>query len=133
MTLFDQPSNRVPRPDLFDLAIAAGEHLKPLEFGDDVVVIDDLVSTAQTRHEANEAIQPHKRTLKDQVYAYIAINGPVTDQQIAIGLNMPENTARPRRLELAKDGKIKIAGSQLTRKGRRAVAWMVTTSDDRDF
>lgn len=91
------------------------------------------LSTAQTRHEAHEAIQPHKRTLKDQVYAYIAINGPVTDQQIAIGLNMPENTARPRRLELAKEARIKIAGSQLTRRGRKAVAWTTVPDSDLGF
>ena len=47
----------------------------------------------------------------------------LTDEQISERLNMNPSTERPRRIELAKAGRIKPAGETLTTSGRRAVVW----------
>ena len=50
----------------------------------------------------------------------------LTDEQIAERLNLNPSTERPRRIELAKAGRIKPVGEALTVSGRKAVVWAAT-------
>ena len=51
-----------------------------------------------------------------------------TDQEIAVFLGMPENTARPRRIELTNSGLVVSAGfTRLTKSRRPATVWMIAT------
>lgn len=85
-------------------------------------------STAVTRHEAAEAIKPSKSKLQKMVLDCIKVHPEgVTDQRIAELTGLEGNTARPRRLELERAGKIVASGKQLTRSGRRAVAYVVAS------
>jgi len=85
----------------------------------------EAVSTARTRHEAGEAIKPLRDRLRQQVLEAIRANPGVTDERIAELTGLAGNTARPRRLELERAGRIEAAGASRTRSGRRAVAWRV--------
>jgi predicted ArsR family transcriptional regulator len=88
------------------------------------------LSTAATRAEAEAKIAPKRDKLRTEVYECIKTHGPVTDEQIAQITKMNPSTARPRRLELEKAGRIEAAGITKTRSGRRAVAWRVSTPQD---
>jgi predicted ArsR family transcriptional regulator len=48
---------------------------------------------------------------------------PLTDEGIAVRLGMRENTVRPRRIELLRQGLIVGAGTALTSSGRPANLW----------
>ena len=48
---------------------------------------------------------------------------PLTDEQITAQLGLNPSTERPRRIELAKAGRIKPVGEALTVSGRKAVVW----------
>jgi len=50
---------------------------------------------------------------------------PMTDEQIAERLELAPNTARPRRIELTKDGLVVQVGETKTKSGRRAILWGV--------
>ena len=84
-------------------------------------------STAVTRHEAEVAIAPSAATLREQVYDCIKANPQgITDERIAELTGLAGNTARPRRLELEKAGRIVAAGTSKTRSGRKAVTWVIS-------
>ena len=64
-------------------------------------------------------------TLREAVRRYLVsrIDG-ATDEEIAEGMALPPNTARPRRRELQLDGAIHDSGeTRTTRSGRWAVVW----------
>ena len=61
---------------------------------------------------------------RQRVLDCIWLCGPVTDQEIAQMLGMSENTVRPRRLELERDGLLVKAGTRRTQSGREAVKWV---------
>jgi hypothetical protein len=82
-------------------------------------------STVATRGEAGLAIKPRTLELQRKVHEAIRDWGPITDERIAEVTHLNPNTARPRRLELERAGKIEAAGASRTRSGRRAVAWRV--------
>ena len=81
------------------------------------------VAGSQTSFEASQAIKPDASKLRARVFDYIAANGPVSDEQIAAGLDMNPSTARPRRVELTSAGRIEKAGRTITSAGRSAWAW----------
>ena len=91
----------------------------------------DPPSTRQTRSEAEVAVKPKAAHLREVVYRAVLDHGPVTDEQIAIITGLAGNTARPRRLELERAGRIAAVGASRTRSGRRAVSWAVVP--ERDF
>ena len=87
----------------------------------------NLASTAQTRHEAEVAIQPSVATMREQVYDCIKANPQgITDERIAELTKLGPNTARPRRLELERAGRIVASGTSKTRSGRKAVTWVAS-------
>ncbi len=77
-----------------------------------------------TSTAAAKAIQPHRATTSMKVHAAIASWGPITDEEIAIRLEMNPSTVRPRRVELVKAGKVYQQGNKDTASGRRAAAWV---------
>lgn len=56
----------------------------------------------------------------------------LTDEQIAEKLNLNPSTERPRRIELAKAGRIQPVGEALTVSGRKAVVWAATRGEDNE-
>lgn len=88
---------------------------------------DPLPSTAQTRAEAEIAIQPSAANLREQVLECVRANPQgVTDEKICDLTGMQGNTERPRRRELEKAGRIMASGSAKTRSGRTAVTWVAS-------
>lgn len=86
---------------------------------------EPLPSTAQTRHEAEESIKPSAANLREKVLECIKTHPlGLTDERIAELTGLNPNTARPRRLELEKAGRIVASGVSKTRSGRKAVAWV---------
>jgi len=47
----------------------------------------------------------------------------LTDEEIAVGLELNPSTERPRRIELARRGLVVRVGSRKTRSGRQAATW----------
>jgi hypothetical protein len=87
-----------------------------------------LPSTLQTRGEAELAIKPSAANLREQVLATIKAHpGGITDEQIAKFSGLNPNTARPRRLELEKAGRIVASGTAKTHSGRKAVTWVAAS------
>jgi len=74
-----------------------------------------------TSEAAAEHIKPTAHTLRALVLQFIKSCGThgATDQEIAKALNMTENTARPRRYELAGLGKYPIMKPAINKKGKR--------------
>jgi predicted ArsR family transcriptional regulator len=82
--------------------------------------------TFEMSRQAQVLAEPNAASQRERVFAYISVNGPVTDEKIAEGLLMNPSTARPRRLELVRAGRIRPAlQTQETKSGRNAVAWEV--------
>jgi len=61
-------------------------------------------------------------TLRDMVLTALRLQ-PMTDEQIADSLGLAPNTARPRRIELTKEGKVSQVGETRTKSGRKAILW----------
>jgi hypothetical protein len=78
-----------------------------------------------TSVKAAEQIGPSLNTLRERVYRCILSRGPITDEGISAATGLAANTARPRRIELSKAGRIIPAGTLPTASGRSAVAWVV--------
>ena len=86
-----------------------------------------LPSTLVTRAAAEIAIHPSAASLREQVLECIKAHPEgVTDERIAELTGLAGNTARPRRLELERQGRIEASGTSLTRSGRKAVTWRVS-------
>jgi predicted ArsR family transcriptional regulator len=75
---------------------------------------------------AAEEIKPSRKKMAEEVYEVIRQRGPITDERIADVLGMNPSTARPRRIELVRAGKIRAAGTLRTNAGRRATCWEVS-------
>jgi predicted ArsR family transcriptional regulator len=72
---------------------------------------------------AAEEIQPRRLSHSARVLAAIQA-GPKTDQEIAEATNLPENSVRPRRVELEQAGRIRDSEkTRRTHAGRRAIVW----------
>ena len=78
-----------------------------------------------TSREAAEAIRPQVPNLQVRVLEFIKANGPVTDSAIIDGLDLPANSARPRRIELMHAGVIRQGGTVIQANGRRAATWVI--------
>jgi hypothetical protein len=78
-----------------------------------------------TSREAAESMKPHAATIRSRVLATITAFGiGVSDQQLATLMDLPENTVRPRRVELERAGLIRHEGYTTTASGRRARCWV---------
>lgn len=85
-----------------------------------------FVAGSPTSHAAAAEIRDQRNPLRQRVLVCIAENGPVTDEEIADLCQMNPSTARPRRIELYRDQKIRQDGTRLTKSGRKAAAWVTT-------
>ena len=77
-----------------------------------------------TSRQAAASVADKAPTKRDRVLSVLRL-GPLTDEQIAARLGMRDNSVRPRRIELARDGLIVEAGTALTTSGRAATLWKV--------
>ncbi len=70
--------------------------------------------------------RPDTKALREQVFeAIAAVPGRgLTDEEIQDQLNLPGNTQRPRRGELVTLGRIRKAGSRLTKARHMAAVWV---------
>lgn len=84
-----------------------------------------FVATSDASIEAAEQIKPHGPVLREKVYLTIDTYGPLTDERIAYYTGLNPSTARPRRLELQREGRIVQAGHGTTSSGRKAALWAV--------
>ena len=80
------------------------------------------VHHSETSQAAAVSIHAKTPSLRDQVYALLQ-REILTDEGIAIRLNLNPSTARPRRVELHNMGLIETHGTALTASGRTAQCW----------
>ena len=90
--------------------------------------IEDIAThrVRDTSLEAYAEILPHRRTMREEVFACIKrLNrtGPCCDRDVADEMGIPINRITPRRNELAKEGRIREAKDKLIRDGRRVTGW----------
>jgi hypothetical protein len=83
-----------------------------------------------TSTSAAKSIAEHAPKMRDRVYREIC-KWPGTDQELAHRLEMDENSVRPRRVELVKEGRIRKVNQRRTRAGRLAAVWGGMTDADR--
>lgn len=76
-------------------------------------------SVAAAKGQTKEKRDSDKRT----ILLALEENGPMTDEQIVACTGIPANTARPRRLDLVRDGLVQAVGEGRTASGKRAVTW----------
>lgn len=79
-----------------------------------------------TSHDAAHSVKDHTPTLRERVYKTMWVSGKWgrTDEELAEILGLDLNTARPRRWELEREGKIVDSGMRRkTRSGRSAIVW----------
>jgi hypothetical protein len=85
------------------------------------------VRSSDTSIEAAKAIKTHRPKLIERVYQCIALDGPVTDEEISAITAIQPSTARPRRIELQREGRIhRYELDGRTKAGRRAAMWVTT-------
>jgi predicted ArsR family transcriptional regulator len=77
---------------------------------------------SETSLKAAQSIQA--KSLRELVFDALQVR-PMTDEQIATYLNLNPSTARPRRVELQRAGRIREHSRALTSSGRSAVVWSV--------
>lgn len=78
---------------------------------------------SETSREAAIGVKARTDTLRLQVLNLLRERGPMTDEAIAQALDLPQNTARPRRVELVQMGSVIARGKASTASGRSAVTW----------
>lgn len=78
---------------------------------------------------AAQAIEPTAGTLRAEVLKYLRSRSDgATDEEIQQALAMPQNTERPRRIELCRLHLVADSGmTRPTASGRQAVVWKVAT------
>lgn len=86
---------------------------------------------SETSREAAIAIHGHKETQKERVFEAIRRHGPISDQGLAKLLGLPENSVRPRRVDLLKDGAIERCGEGRTVRDRRCVLYQAVSGQGR--
>lgn len=82
-----------------------------------------------TSKAAAAQIRSEARSYRQQVLDTLRQHGALTDSQIAERAGLNENTARPRRIELARNGQIRSAGQQKNTNGRMATLWVATFTE----
>ena len=73
---------------------------------------------------AAESMRPVTPSLREQVLQAL-LQRPQTDQELSRLMGRPDNTIRPRRIELVKAGLVTEFGKRRTASGRLAVVWGV--------
>jgi len=79
---------------------------------------------SETSISAAQSLAGRTKSLRELVYEALQVR-PMTDEQIATHLNLNPSTARPRRVELQRAGRIREHSRALTSSGRSAVVWSV--------
>lgn len=81
---------------------------------------------SKTSLDAAKSVKANVESLREKVYTAIsnAYMG-LTDAEISLETGLAGNTARPRRIELQRAGRIVSAGTRPTPSGRKAVVWCV--------
>lgn len=84
-----------------------------------------FVTGSPTSEAAAEEIKPSAGNLRERVYESIAQHSPhgITDEEIANCAMLNPSTARPRRVELQRAGRVIQVGEGKTAAGRRAALW----------
>lgn len=104
------------------------------ETGQLMTVRAPYVKHSATSHAAARQIVPLARNYKERVFAYIEAHPGATDEMVADGTRLNPSTVRPRRVELAREGRIVLETSpRMTRSGRKAQAWRISTDADQGF
>lgn len=85
------------------------------------------MDTSDTSAAALRRLNRH--ATREAVFECIRVLGPIHDEDIAISIDMNPNTARPRRNELVKDGRVEKSGTGLTQSGSVAILWKVVVHD----
>ena len=87
-----------------------------------------FVAGSTTSEQAATEIKGAVANYREQVYQCIAEHGPCTDEEIADRTGINPSTARPRRVDLMRQGRVRASeNTRATRSGRQAQAWTVTT------
>jgi predicted ArsR family transcriptional regulator len=82
---------------------------------------------SMTSMQAADSLGPKAlNALQRKVLAWLAENGPATDEEMQEGLGMNPSTQRPRRIELARRGLVVTCGTRRTSSGRNADVWKAT-------
>lgn len=85
---------------------------------------DLFVRGSATSKAAADAIRPERQKKLAQVYDWLRLNGPATDEEMQDGIPMSPNTQRPRRVELVALGRVyATTDRRQTRAGREATVW----------
>ena len=80
---------------------------------------------SETSKEAAKSMTGKASSLRSKVLELLQSNS-LTDEEIAIRLNLSGSTARPRRIELVQSGLVVQTGTRKTASGRSAAVWSVT-------
>jgi hypothetical protein len=82
-------------------------------------------TSLEAAHQARESGLAERG--RELVWAALSGAGAsgLTDEQIAQVTRLNPSTARPRRIELLRAGRIIDSGTRLTASGRKAVVWMI--------
>jgi predicted ArsR family transcriptional regulator len=93
-----------------------GQHF--IDFDSPPAQLHSPTSVAAARSQTRQ-----KREIdRDRVLAALA-GGPLTDEEIAERTGLGPNTARPRRVELVREGLVAAVGEGRTAAGRKCVTW----------
>ena len=88
-----------------------------------------FIPASKTSTAAGAEIQTRAKTLRDKVFLFIKSRREfgATDHEISEVLELPIDTARPRRVELRDTGMICDSGrTRPTRSGRLATVWTIS-------
>lgn len=90
----------------------------------------DVPPHQPTKTSRDAAISMSGKThgLRKDVYTLLLARGPMTDEAIAVALHLNPSTARPRRIELTRDGVVVKVGVGTNLSGRKATLWGVAAS-----
>lgn len=77
-----------------------------------------------TSKAAAAQIRSEARNLRQLVLDTLRKEGALTDSQIAECAGLSENTARPRRIELTRNGEVRSGGQLKNANGRMATLWV---------
>ncbi len=83
---------------------------------------------SDTSTAAAASLKPKQLTTLHRLVLGFLIGKPqgLTDEEIAVGLQLNPSTQRPRRVELARRGLVVRVGKRKTRSGRQAATWALT-------
>ena len=90
-----------------------------------------FVATSPTSKAAATEIKKKGPELRERVYEVIGRHSGITDEEIASYSGLNPSTARPRRVELVKAGRVVQVGTGITSSGRKAALWATVPANDR--